>query len=140
MKRYVWSIVLMTMFLPTAVFCQEPEPKNEPEYQMELHERQLELQQREAEMAFERERQQLELEKRKIELEHLRNPRKHWPGPLLIVLLIVHILAAVWVYQDIRQRGCGSGIWVVIALLTGLLGALVYAVVRLGDSGSKKKA
>jgi hypothetical protein len=54
------------------------------------------------------------------------------------VIVVVHILAAVWVYQDIRQRGCGSGLWVVIALLAGLLGTLVYAVVRIGD-GEKKE-
>jgi hypothetical protein len=45
---------------------------------------------------------------------------------------------AVWVYKDIRARECGSGIWVAVALLAGLFGALVYAVVRLGDSGKKK--
>jgi len=43
-------------------------------------------------------------------------------------------LCAVWVYQDIRRRASGSGIWIVIALLTGLLGTLVYAVVRLGEN------
>jgi hypothetical protein len=51
-----------------------------------------------------------------------------------IWLCLVHILTAVWVYQDIKIRHVGSGIWVVIALLTGLLGAFVYAVVRLGDT------
>jgi hypothetical protein len=54
--------------------------------------------------------------------------------PLLLLLAVVHILCAVWVYQDIRRRAGGSGLWIVIALLTGLLGTLVYAVVRLGES------
>jgi hypothetical protein len=54
--------------------------------------------------------------------------------PIVLVCLVVHILAAVWVYQDIRRRGSGSGIWIVIVLLAGLLAALVYAVVRLGDA------
>jgi hypothetical protein len=31
----------------------------------------------------------------------------------------------------------GSGIWIVIVLLAGLLGALVYAVVRIGDGRQK---
>lgn len=134
MKRYILSMILAAMFLPTGVFGQEPE-QEEAEFRIEMRERQMELQQREAQM------QELELEKRRIELEHLR--RKHHDKddlhPLLLLVLVVHILVAIWVYLDIRQRGRGSGIWIVIALLTGLLGTLVYAVVRLGD-GEKEKA
>ena len=66
---------------------------------------------------------------------------KHMPKdeakPICVLLgmmcVVVHILVAIWVFQDIRTRGTGSGIWIVIALIAGLLGALVYAVVRLGD-------
>jgi len=53
---------------------------------------------------------------------------------MLLGMCVIHILLAVWVSKDIRQRNSGSGIWVVIALLAGLMGALVYAVVRIGDS------
>lgn len=52
----------------------------------------------------------------------------------MFVCMIVHILLAVWTYQDIRKRNAGSGVWIVVTLLTGLLGALVYAVVRMGDA------
>ncbi|UCG58674.1 MAG: hypothetical protein JSU70_04005 [Phycisphaerales bacterium] len=85
----------------------------------------------------------LEMGKRKMEMAHMAKGPKFGPHckPLLLLMLVVHILVAVWVYQDIRQRNCGSGIWIAIALLTGLLGTLVYAVVRVGDSnGNKKKA
>ncbi len=122
----------------------EREKPKDIELQMEMHEREMELQNREAQMDFERRMQELELEKRKIELEHMRRPKEH-PGhmkdnddddlhPLLLVVLVVHILCAVWVYQDIRRRAGGSGIWIVIAILTGLLGTLVYAVVRIGEN------
>lgn len=50
------------------------------------------------------------------------------------IMLVVHILVAIWVYNDIRKRNSGSGIWIVIALLTGLFGTAVYALVRIGDS------
>lgn len=50
------------------------------------------------------------------------------------IMLIVHILVSIWVYSDIRKRNSGSGIWVVIALLTGLFGTAVYALVRIGDN------
>jgi hypothetical protein len=43
------------------------------------------------------------------------------------------------VYQDIRARNAGSGLWIVLVLVAGLLAALVYAVVRLGDIGNGKK-
>jgi len=81
---------------------------------------------------------QLDLEQRRMELERARHDDDddECEGGLVVLLLIcavVHILVAVWVYMDIRQLNSGSGIWIVIALLTGLLGALVYAVVRIGD-------
>ena len=134
MKQCILTIVLATMLVPTVVICQEPELQEDPEYQMELHERQLELQQREHEMALKQRMGELQLEKGKIELEHMRSKvHKHNPFPNLLVILVVHILTAVWVYRDIHQRSHQSGLWVVIALLAGLLGTLVYAVVRLGD-------
>jgi len=87
---------------------------------------------------MERERQKLELEGQRLKLEHVRGMNKDKPHPLLLVILVVNILVAVWVYMDIRQLNRGSGLWIVIALLTGLLGALVYAVVRLGDGRQAK--
>ncbi len=147
MKRYVLSMILATMFVPALAVAQEEGPEDF-EFQMEMYERKMELKHREAEMDIERRMHELELEKYKIELEHMRRPKEH-PGhmkdnddddddddlhPLLLVVLVVHILCAVWVYQDIRRRAGGSGIWIVIALLTGLLGTLVYAVVRIGES------
>jgi len=140
MKRYVLSIVLMTMFVSTAAFAQEPEPEENLGREMHLRSMQLELEEREAELRFQERMRELELEKGRIELEHQRKPQEHSkhhrkekPHLLLIVLFIVHILMAVWVYKDIRERNRGSGIWIVIVLLTGLFGVLAYAVVRLGD-------
>ena len=57
-------------------------------------------------------------------------------GITLAILLVVHILLTVWVYTDIRGRNSGSGIWITVTLLTGLLGAAVYALVRIGDARS----
>jgi len=143
MKRYVLSMMLAAIFVPALAVAQEEGPEDF-DFQMEMYERKMELGQREAQMDIERRMQELKLEKYKIELEHMRRPKEH-PGymkghnkdgahPLLLLVLVVHILCAVWVYQDIRRRAGGSGIWIVIALLTGLLGTLVYAVVRIGES------
>jgi hypothetical protein len=127
------------MFAPAAVFSQELERQENPDFQMEM--RGMEMEQRGAEMEFQRRMQELELEERQIELERMRRGHKHRPckkHPFLLLIIIVHILVAVWVYQDIRKRNAGSGIWIWIAIFAGLLGALVYAVVRLGDNDKKK--
>ena len=147
MKRYVLSVLLMSMLVCPVVFPQEPGPED-VEHQMRLHKMQLELKNHEAELGFQQEMRQLELEKRHIELEQQRRMKEHLgpgmhrhkPGIGLFFLacFVVHILVAVWVYKDIRAKECGSGIWIAVALLAGLFGALVYAVVRLGDSGKKK--
>jgi hypothetical protein len=129
------------MFAPAAVFSQELERQEDPEYQMEMRGMAMEMEQRDAEMGFQQRMQELELEERQIELERLRRGHKHRPckkHPFLLLVLVVHILVAVWVYQDIRKRNAGSGIWIVIALLAGLLGVLVYAVVRIGDNDKRK--
>ena len=149
MKRNVLlSVLLVSMFACTAVLSQEFEPED-MEIQMEMQEREMELQHREAAMNAEREMQNIEIEQRRLELENLERAREDVDDDdddddcdgglalLLIICAIVHILVAIWVYMDIRQLNRGSGIWIVIALLAGLLGALVYAVVRLGDNRQK---
>ncbi len=164
MKRYILSMMLAAIFMPAFAAAQEEGPEDiefqiemherkmelqyqEAERELQHQKAEMELEYRNAEMDLERRMQELELEKYKIELEHMRKPKEH-PGhvkdnddddddgahPLLLLVLVVHILCAVWVYQDIRRRAGGSGIWIVIALLTGLLGTLVYAVVRIGES------
>ena len=148
MKRTICLITLLVVMYPSTGFCQEADDASKQlqaaETQLELHRIKLEFQKSETEADFHRQMRELELEQRRIELEHQREKlglAGHWKPrhkegavPFIILCFVVHILVAVWVYQDIRKRNVGSGIWIVVALLTGLLGALVYAIVRLGDS------
>jgi len=144
MKRYVlMSVLLVSMFACPAVLSQEFEPED-MEIEMQMRERAMELEQREKKMDMEQEMYKLEIEQRKLELERAQNDDDDDDddcegalGFLFLLCAVVHILVAVWVYTDIRQLNRGSGIWIVIALLTGLLGALVYAVVRLGNGRQK---
>lgn len=144
MKWYVFmSVLLVSMFACPAVLSQEFEPED-MEIRMEMKERDMELQRLEANMNAEREMQKIELEQRRLELERAReddddddDDGEGALGLILVICVIVRILAAIWVYMDIRQLNRGSGIWIVIVLLAGLLGALVYAVVRLGDNRQK---
>jgi Flp pilus assembly protein TadB len=150
MKTYLLFAVLAGTLLAAISFAQESfeEDEGTPEEAMEreIHMRnmELELQQREAEMGFEQQMREIELQKHRHNLKNKQQHKKHPGGaghcghgkmfPLLAIICIVHLLVAIWIYQDIRRRNAGSGLWIVIALLTGLLGALVYAVVRLGDN------
>jgi len=51
----------------------------------------------------------------------------------MLAIMACHILLAVWIFLDIRKRGEGHGIFVALALLAGFCGAILYALVRLGD-------
>jgi len=139
MKRCIFGIVLVSMLVSTTAFCRDFE-REDVEREMEMHDREMQFQHRQAEMDIEREMQKLELEERRFKLERARAGQqdKEQVHPLLLLLIVVNILVAVWVHMDIRQLNRGSGIWVVIALLAGLFGALVYAVVRLGDGKPTK--
>jgi hypothetical protein len=50
-----------------------------------------------------------------------------------VVLAIIHVMLAVWVFTDIRKRGEGHGVFVVLALLGGIPATILYALVRIGD-------
>jgi len=55
---------------------------------------------------------------------------------LLLLASVINILIAVWIFTDIRKRGDGHGIFVVLALLAGIPTAIIYALVRIGDKKS----
>ena len=139
MKKLLLAMFIGTSFyftLPAVAIAEEHEDIDVERAQqhLDVEEREMELEQRRAEMHHENQIRELELEKHRAQMKQFQHhPRKDKFAPLVLLCLVVHILVAIWVYQDIRNRGTGSGIWIVIALLAGLLGALVYAVVRLAD-------
>lgn len=146
MKSYILIAALTAMLIPTTLLAEEHEQNEEHhamERQIHLHRAQMELEEHESELEFDREMREMELHERHIELDRQRKPVSHKPYPkhhgkwhakLLLLGLVINILLTVWVYQDIKKRNTGSGIWIVITLLTGLFGALVYALTRIGDN------
>ena len=140
MKRLA-LLMAVVLICSSVVIAAEGDSPRSPQKQMQkIRNAQKELEQQRDELNQERE----ELEHQREQMQRhkgQRPPRDHMrkdgPKPicglLMVMCLVVHILVAVWVFQDIRARGTGSGLWIVIALIAGLLGALVYAVVRLGD-------
>ena len=139
MKRL--ALLMMVLICSSAVIAaaEGDQPRSPQEQMQKIRRAQNELEQQRNELN--REQEELEHQREQMQRHGQRPPRKHMQkgghkpicGLLMVMCVVVHILVAVWVFQDIRTRGAGSGIWIVIALIAGLLGALVYAVVRLGD-------
>ena len=61
---------------------------------------------------------------------------RHLLRCVLSILAVIHLLLAGWVYTDIRKRGEGHGIFIVLALLGGIPATILYALVRIGDKKS----
>lgn len=124
--------------------------------------KQLALENERSKIGFEMEMRQLQLKQKQMEMEQGRPafegggrpPRGQWgPGAMgpgcpmpgnpggkgqccpvfLLWCAAIHLLLAYWVNSDIKQRKVGSRVWIVVALLSGLLGTFVYALVRMGD-------
>ena len=115
----------------------------EADIDLGVRERQLDLQRMEAEVAFQNQMRELELEERRVQIDHLRDSTPQAKGggaAILLLCMVVNILMAVWVYADNRRRDTGYGIWIVITLLVGFFGALVYAIIRLGDMNASQPA
>lgn len=152
MKGYVLISVLVAIFFPAVVFGGEHvearERQEDIERQIHLRRMQLGMEEQEAERDFHHSMRELDLKERRLALEgkykalkqpkHIKCNCGEKMAPLVIICIVVHILLAVWVFQDIRRRNCGSGIWIVIVLLAGLLGVLPYTIVRLGDGRETK--
>jgi len=45
---------------------------------------------------------------------------------------VVAILIAVWVYRDAEKRGENGALWLIIVLITGIIGLIIWLIIR-GD-------
>ncbi len=48
----------------------------------------------------------------------------------VIIYYVIGILIAVWVYKDAKKRDMNATVWLLIVLITGCLGCIIYLVVR----------
>lgn len=48
----------------------------------------------------------------------------------LIIWLIISILLCVWVYRDAESRGMNGVLWLIVVLIGGIIGLIVYLIVR----------
>lgn len=47
-----------------------------------------------------------------------------------VVFFIIGIALAVWVYKDAKKRDMNAAVWLLIVLLTGCCGCVIYLIVR----------
>lgn len=55
-------------------------------------------------------------------------------GLCILGCTLFNILIAIWIFTDIRKRGTGSGVFIVLALIAGIPAAIIYSLVRIGDA------
>jgi RsiW-degrading membrane proteinase PrsW (M82 family) len=49
---------------------------------------------------------------------------------MVVIFYIIGILIAIWVYKDAKKRDMNATVWLLIVLLTGCIGCIIYLVVR----------
>ena len=52
------------------------------------------------------------------------------PIILAAVWFIIAIIVAIWVYKDAKKRDMNAAVWLLIVLVTGCIGCIIYLVVR----------
>jgi hypothetical protein len=144
MKHVTLVIAVMATVLAaaaTTAAAQEEEEEFELQEELERREIELDIQRLEHEAEFECQQQELDLEQRRLEIDLMRG---HKPGHddggqglFLLLVIISHILLTVWVFKDMNEKKIGRALWVPIVLLTGVFGAILYAIVRVADTRAK---
>ncbi len=49
---------------------------------------------------------------------------------LVVVFYIIAIAIAIWVYKDAKKRDMNAAVWLLIVLLTGCIGCIIYLIIR----------
>lgn len=54
-----------------------------------------------------------------------------------IIWLIIWILVGIWVYKDAEKRGKSGVLWLILVILLGLIGIIIWLVIRPPIGGEK---
>lgn len=49
---------------------------------------------------------------------------------IVVIYYVIGLLIAIWVYRDAKKRDMNAAVWLLIVLLTGCIGCIIYLVVR----------
>jgi len=62
-----------------------------------------------------------------------------WIILIIIFAFIVQIALGVWIYKDAKKRNMEAPLWLLVVLLTGLIGLIIYFIVREPKSPEKRE-
>ena len=138
------GMVLVIGILAAGALAEAEKRLPTPAERMAAEEREMQMNVRKAEIMHQQALRELALEARRVEIDRQRHRvrgghRGHGgcAGPVLLVLLTLHILLTVWVCKDMREQKIGRKLWVPIVLLGGFCGAGLYALVRIADTRNR---
>ncbi len=49
---------------------------------------------------------------------------------IVLIWCVIGIILAIWVYRDAESRGMNGALWLIITILLGIIGLIIYLVVR----------
>ncbi len=64
----------------------------------------------------------------------------YWIVWFFPIWIVIGVILCVWVYRDAKARGADATLWLVIALLTGIIGLIVWLAVRPGEGAPRTAA
>ena len=59
---------------------------------------------------------------------------------IIAVVWIIFIVIAIWVYRDAEKRGSNGVLWLIIVIITGIIGIIIWLVVRPPIGGKKPES
>lgn len=59
---------------------------------------------------------------------------------VFLIPIIIGIILAIWVYKDAEKRGSSGILWLLIVLITGIIGLIIWLVIRPPIGGHPNQA
>lgn len=56
-----------------------------------------------------------------------------------IVWFVVWIVLGIWVYKDANSRDMNGALWLIVVIVLGIVGLIIYLLVRAGEKGKKEE-
>lgn len=56
----------------------------------------------------------------------------------IFIWFLIAILIAIWVYKDAEKRGSSGPLWLIIVIITGIFGIIIWLIVRPPIGGKKE--
>lgn len=57
---------------------------------------------------------------------------------VIVVIWIVWLVLAIWVYKDAKKRGMNGILWALIVFFLGIIGLIIYLLVRSSNKGPQQ--